>query len=93
MINPTIETLRRLRLTGIAKALEEQQNLADCDRLSFDERLAMLVDREAVERDNAALAQRLRLARLRQAACLEDIDYRTPRGLDRSLINALASGR
>src|SRR5882757_3648119 len=85
MIHPTIETLRRLRLTGMAKALEEQQSLSDCDRLSFDERLAMLVDREAVERDNVALAQRLRLARLRQAACLEDIDYRTPRGLDRSL--------
>jgi hypothetical protein len=46
--------------------------LPDCDRLSFDERLAMLVDREAVERDNAALAQRLRLAKLRQAACLEE---------------------
>ena len=53
----------------------------------------MLVDREAVERDNAALAQRLRLAKLRQAACLEDVDYRTPRGLDRSLIHSLASGR
>src|SRR5438105_10004212 len=78
MIHPTIETLRRLRLTGMAKALEEQQGLPDCDRLSFDERLAMLVDREAVERDNAALAQRLRLAKLRQAACLEDVDYRTP---------------
>jgi DNA replication protein DnaC len=62
-------------------------------RLGFDERLAMLVDREAVERDNAALAQRLRLAGLRQAACLEDLDYRTPRGLDRSLIQALAAGR
>src|SRR5204862_6103420 len=93
MIHPTIETLRRLRLTGMAKALEEQQGLLDCDRLSFDERLAMLVDREAVERDNAALAQRLRLAKLRQAACLEDVDYRTPRGLDRSLIHSLASGR
>src|SRR5580693_1844185 len=68
MIHPTIETLRRLRLTGMAKALEEQQGLPDCDRLSFDERLAMLVDREAV-------------------------DYRTPRGLDRSLIHSLASGR
>ena len=45
----------------------------------------MLVDREAIERDNAALAQRLRLAVLRQAACLKDLDYRTPRGLDRSL--------
>lgn len=93
MIHPTIETLRRLRLLGMAKALEEQHNLPDCDRLSFDERLAMLVDREAVERDNTALAQRLRLARLRQAACLEDIDYRTPRGLDRSLIHTLSSGR
>ena len=93
MIHPTIETLRRLRLTGMAKALEEQQDLPDCDRLSFDERLAMLVDREAVERDNAALAQRLRLARLRQAACLEDLDYRTPRGLDRSLMQTLASGQ
>ena len=66
MIHPTIETLRRLRLTGMAKALEEQQSSPDCDRLSFDERLAMLVDREAVERDNAALAQRLRLAKLRR---------------------------
>jgi len=73
MIHPTIATLRRLRLTGMAKALEEQQGLPDCDRLSFDERLAMPLDREAVERDNAALAQRLR-----QAACLEDLDYRTP---------------
>src|SRR5215831_13119771 len=62
MIHPTIETLRRLRLFGMAKALEEQQNLPDCDRLTCDERPAMLVDREAVERDNAALAQRLRLA-------------------------------
>ena len=42
MIHPTIETLRRLRLTGMAKALEEQQNLPDCDHLSFAERLAML---------------------------------------------------
>jgi DNA replication protein DnaC len=92
MMHPTIATLRRLRLIGMAKALEEQQGLPDCDRLSFDERLAILVDREAVERDNAALAQRLRLAG-RQAACLEDLDYRTPRGLDRGLIQALTAGR
>jgi len=54
------------------------------------ERLAMLIDREEVDRHNAALAQRLRLARLRQAVCLEDIDYNTPRGLDRTLIRSLA---
>src|SRR5260370_36795017 len=93
MLHQTIETLRRLRLTGMAKALEEQQAVPDRERLSFDERLAMLVDREAVERHNAALAQRLRIARLPQAACLEDIDYRTVRGLDRGLMQALASGR
>src|ERR1700687_4591795 len=92
-LHKTTRTLRRLRLTGMAKALEEQQGLPDRDRLSFDERLAMLVDREAVERHNAALAQRLRIARLRQAASLEDIAYRTVRGLDRGLIQGLASGR
>src|SRR6202047_706428 len=93
MLHQTIETVRPLRLPGMARALEEQQAVPDRDRLSFDERLAMLVDREAVERHNAALAQRLRIARLRQAARLQDIDYRTVRGLDRGLIPGLASGR
>jgi len=65
MIHPTIETLRRLRLTGMAKALEEQQGLPDCDRLSFDERLAMLVDREA---GNAWLIGRARAVRVPAAA-------------------------
>ena len=77
MLHPTIDKLRRLRLIGMAKALEEQLAQPDSERLSFDERLGILVDREEVDRQNAALAQRLRLARLRQAACLEDIDYRT----------------
>ena len=53
----------------------------------------MLIDREEIERHNAALAQRLRVARLRQAVCLEDVDYRTPRGLDRALMRTLASGK
>jgi DNA replication protein DnaC len=93
MLHQSIEKLRALRLTGMAKALEEQLNQADVGRLSFDERLAMLIDREEVGRHNAALAQRLRLARLRQAVCLEDVDYRMPRGLDRTLLRSLASGR
>src|SRR6266446_3454072 len=73
--------------------LPHDRDIAPLAPHRHDERLVMLVDREAVERDNVALAQRLRLARLRQAACLEDIDYRTPGGLDRSLIHTLASGR
>jgi DNA replication protein DnaC len=66
---------------------------AESARLSFDERLAVLIDREEIDRHNASLAQRLRLARLREAACLEDLDYRKPRGLDRSLMQSLAAGR
>ena len=93
MRHQSIDKLRTLRLTGMARALEEQCAQADIGRLSFDERLAMLIDREEVDRQNAALAQRLRLARLRQAVCLEDIDYSTPRGLDRTLIRSLAAGR
>jgi DNA replication protein DnaC len=93
MLHQSIEKLRTLRLTGMARALEEQLGQAEVGRLSFDERLAMLIDREEVDRHNAALAQRLRLARLRQAVCLEDIDYRLPRGLDRGLMRSLAAGR
>jgi DNA replication protein DnaC len=93
MLHQSIEKLRTLRLTGMARAVEEQLTQAEVGRLSFDERLAMLIDREEIDRHNAALAQRLRLARLRQAVCLEDIDYRLPRGLDRGLMRGLASGR
>ena len=53
----------------------------------------MLIDREEIDRHNAALSQRLRLARLREVACFEDIDYRKPRGLDRSLLRSLATGQ
>ena len=81
MRHQSIDKLRALRLAGMARALEEQMAQADIGRLSFDERLAMLIDREEVDRHNAALAQRLRLAHLRQAVCLEDIDFSTPRGL------------
>jgi hypothetical protein len=88
MRHQSIDKLRTLRLAGMARALEEQMAQADIGQLSFDERLAMLIDREEVDRHNAALAQRLRLAHLRQAVCVEDIDYSTPRGLDRTLIAA-----
>ncbi len=59
MIHHTIEKLRHLRLTGMAKALEGQLSQPDIDTLSFDERLALLIDHEDIERQNAALARRL----------------------------------
>ena len=71
--------------------LQEQDALPDLGSLSFLERLALLLDREITERDNRRLATRLRFAKLKQPATLEDLDFHTPRQLDRTLVRALAS--
>ena len=65
--------------------------MSEAVALSFEERLGLLVDREWTERENRRLAGRLAKARLRQAAALEDVDWRTPRGLDKSVVLALGS--
>lgn len=89
----TLSKLHTLRLAGMAKAFEEQQAQADIEALPFEERLGLLVDRELSHRDNRLLQTRLSRARLRQTACLEDIDYRAPRGLDRATVARLATGQ
>jgi len=89
LIHPTLDKLRELRLTGMQKALIEQMDMPDRDALSFDERFGLLVDCEYTERENRRLTTRLKRARLRQAATVEDIDYRHPRGLDKSLMLSL----
>jgi len=91
--HPTLDKLQTLRLTGMLKALAEQLKTPDIDSLSFEERLGLLVDRELTERDDKRLSSRLRQARLKHNACLEDIDYRSPRGLDKALILQLSSGQ
>ena len=90
---PTIDNLRTMRLAGMARALEEQMQMPEIDSLSFEERLGLLVDREMTERENRRLATRLRKAKLRHNATIEDIDYRHPRGLDRGLMSKLATCR
>jgi DNA replication protein DnaC len=91
MLNhPTLDKLEALRFNGMVKALTEQMSVPDIDDLSFEERLGLLVDREMTEREDRRLKTRLRQAKLRQSACVEDIDYRHPRGLDKSLILDLA---
>jgi hypothetical protein len=87
------ERLRQLRLYGMAKGLEALERLPDRGQLAFDEQLGTLIERQAAERANTALASRLKRARLRQTACLEDLDLRTPRGLDRGVVRELATGR
>ena len=91
--HPTLDKLQTLRLHGMLKALNEQLKTPDIDSLSFEERLGLLVDRELTERDDKRLSSRLRQARLKHNACLEDIDYRAPRGLDKGLILQLGSGQ
>jgi len=93
LTHPTLDQLHALKLAGMAKALEEQLQMTDLEELTFEERLGLLVDREVTERQNRKLQTRLKKARLRLNAALEDIDYRSPRGLDKSLILSLASCR
>ena len=91
LTHPTLEKLETLRFAGMASALREQLAQPDIDQLDFMERLGLLVDREEVVRHNVRLKSRLRRAQLRQPACMEDLDYRTGRRLDRRLMLALAS--
>ena len=91
LTHPIIEKLTSLRLAAMARTLEEQMKMPDAGTLSFEERLGLMVDREMTERESRSLQRRLRRARLRERACMEDIDYRASRGLNRSLMKALAS--
>jgi DNA replication protein DnaC len=92
LTHPTQERLTALGLTGMAKALEEQRRQPDVAALAFEERLALLVDREAIERENKRLVSRLKFAGLRQDAAIEDLDTKAVRGLDRALFAKLAAG-
>lgn len=92
LTHPTYQQLNQLRLFGMAKALNEQQRLPELDRMSFEERLGLLVEREASERASMQTTARLRRAKLKHAAAPEDVDYRVARGLDRTLFNRLLTG-
>src|SRR4051812_13794945 len=93
MHHQNLEQLKALRLFGMARALEELAHTRERDALTFDDQLAVLIEREAADRANLALTHRLRRAHLRQNACLENLDLRTPRGLDRALVRDLANCR
>lgn len=91
MLNhPTLDKLRSMKLDGMAQALTEQFETRTADELGFEERLSLLIDVEMTHRDNKRYARKLKNAKLRQQACLEDIDYKHTRQLDRSLMQSLA---
>lgn len=89
LIQPTIEKLCAMRLRGMAEAFEQQQQDANIHSLSFEERLGLLIDRQWNWRQNRALERRLKEARLQGSACVEDIDFRAARGLDKPLVRSL----
>jgi DNA replication protein DnaC len=91
--HPTLDKLQRLKLTGMYSALQEQQSMDEMGSFSFEQRLGLLVDRELTERDNRRMRLRLSQAKLKQSACMEAIDFRHPRALDKSLITDLAECR
>ncbi|MFN2275206.1 MAG: IS21-like element helper ATPase IstB [Anaerolineales bacterium] len=91
--NQTMDKLYALRLDGMAQALEEQHRQADISQLEFEERLALLVERQWLWKENRALARRLHYARFKIPASLEDIDYRHPRGLKRAQIEQLRASQ
>lgn len=88
---PTLEKLEAMRLHGMAQAWRELAANEDARELSFEDRLALLVDRQFTWRQNEALQARLRRARLRNNTCVEDIDYRAARGLDKTLLRSLSA--
>lgn len=93
LVHPTLDKIEQLRLFGMAKAMREQLQNQKASALTFEERLGLLVDREMTERENRRLVTRLRAAKLRISAAIEDIDFRQPRGLDKALVLSLASNQ
>jgi len=90
LTEPTLARLSELRLTGMAQAFAEQQAMPDMKGLSFEDRLGLLLEREASDRESRRLRRHLQLAKFRLQATPEDIDFRAPRGLDKSLLLRLA---
>ena len=88
---PTMHKLYAMKFRGMAEAYEEQLQQAQIGDLSFEDRFTMLVERQWIWKENRALTRRLKYAGLKLDACIEDIDYRHPRGLKRSAIEQLAT--
>ncbi len=90
LIQPTLEQLYGLRLNGMAEAFRQQLEDPAAGELAFEERFALLVESQWTWKQSRALTRRLALAKLKQQACVEDIDFRHPRGLERARWMSLA---
>ena len=92
LTQPILEKLRQMKLLGLAEAFSSQSQQVDVQGLSFEERFGLLVDQEITWRENRRLQRLLQQAKLRENACVEDIDFRPGRGLERAEVASLALG-
>ena len=91
LIEQTLEKMNAMKLSGMAEGLRQQLGSAEHVKLPFDDRLGLLVDAEWIAREQRKLGKRLRAAKLRYAASIEDVDFKHPRGLDRQQVLSLAT--
>jgi DNA replication protein DnaC len=92
--HPTLDQLKTLKLHGMARAFDELRDNPQASELDHAQWLALLLDREEADRDDRRLTYRLRNARLRHPdAAIEDVDYRAPRRLDKTLFQHLMRGK
>jgi DNA replication protein DnaC len=90
LTQPTIEKLHSMKLTAMARAFANQMQTPDMAQLSFEERFGLLVDYQMTDLENRRMQNRLKNAKLRLSASLEDLDFKQGRGLDRSTVMSLA---
>lgn len=90
LTQPTIEKLNAMKLTAMAKAFADQMQCPDITQLTFEERFGLIVDHQMTDLENRRMQNRLKKAKLRLPACLEDLDFKQGRGLDRSTVMSLA---
>lgn len=93
LIQPTIEKLNAMGLAAMAQAFADQLNCPDLAALSFEERFGLIVDFQMTANDNRRMRNRLKSARLRLSASIEDLDFRADRNLDRAVIMSLAQNQ
>jgi DNA replication protein DnaC len=91
MRNQTIEQLHHMKLHTMAAAFKEENERPNNNELTFEDRVAMIVEREWLFRESRRVNTRLKAAKLKHQATIEDVDFRTPRGLDKSLFLSLAN--
>jgi hypothetical protein len=93
MLNhPTLDKLLELKLLGMAEAYKQQLQMPEAAKLSFDERFGLMVDAEFSDRDNSLFCRRLKAAKLRQAACIEDLDFGNRQDWRRQKLRGLRFG-